>query len=175
MLIFADGVENVESGLATAVATFLQHPDQLDLMMRRPELVENAVEECLRHQPPAQFIGRIALEEIEIGARTIRQKDAVILVLASANRDPRVTTDPDRFDIGRKELRHLSFGRGRHSCIGGSLVAKEFQIALRAIFDGSRRISLKHRDITWTARMGHRWPEALNLTLEQVGARTGAN
>ena len=64
MLIFADGVENVESGLATAVATFLQHPDQLDRMMRRPELVENAVEEVIRHQPPAQFIGRIALEQI---------------------------------------------------------------------------------------------------------------
>lgn len=175
MLIFADGVENVESGLATAVATFLQHPDQLDLMMRCPELVESAVEECIRHQPPAQFIGRIALEEIEIGAKTIRPTDVVILVLASANRDPRAIPDPDRFDIGRKDLRHLSFGRGRHSCIGGSLVVKEFQIALRAIFDGSRRISLRDQDITWTARMGHRWPEALNLTLEHAGLSTGAD
>jgi len=175
MLIFADGVENVESGLATAVATFLQHPDQLDLLMRRPELIENAVEECFRHQPPAQFIGRIALDEIGIGTKTIRPKDVVILVLASANRDPRAIPDPDRFDIRRKDLRHLSFGRGRHSCIGGSLVAKEFQIALRAIFDGSRRISLKHPHITWTARMGHRWPEALNLTVEHVGAPPARN
>ena len=175
MLIFADGVENVESGLATVVATLLQHPDQLDLMMRRPELIGNAVEEFIRHQPPAQFIGRIALEQIEIGGKTIRPKDVVILVLASASRDSRVFPDPDRFDIARENLRHLSFGRSRHSCIGGGLATKEFQIALRAIFDGSRRISLRDREITWTARMGHRWPESLNLTVEYAGTPSGAD
>ena len=72
-------------------------------------------------------------------------------------------------------LRHLSFGRGGHSCIGGSLVAKEFQIALWAVLDGSRRISLRDHDITWIARMGHRRPEALNLTLEHAGLPAGAD
>ncbi|MFQ5565859.1 MAG: cytochrome P450 [Paracoccaceae bacterium] len=174
MLICADGIENVESGLATAVATFLQHPDQLDRMMRHPELMENAVEEVIRHQPPAQFIGRIALDQIEIGGKTIRPRDVVLLVLASASRDPRAFPDPDRFDIEREDLRHLSFGRGRHSCIGGGLAAKEFQIALRAIFDGSRGISLKQPEITWIARMGHRWPESLNLILADTDPAAAA-
>ena len=116
--------------------------------------------------PPVSAPGTRSLNKFDIGARTIRPKDVVILVLASANRDPRAIPGPDRFDIDRKDPRHLSFGRGRHSCIGGTLVAKEFQIALRAIFDGSRSISLGDRDITWTARMGHRWPEALHLTFD---------
>ena len=137
--------------------------------LRHPELIDNAVQEFIRYEPPAQFIGRIALEEIEMGGKTIRANSVVLLVLASANRDPRAFSDPDIFDIERKDLRHLSFGRGRHSCIGGGLAEKEFSIALKAIFDGSRRISLADENITWTARMGGRWPEALELNIDMAG------
>jgi cytochrome P450 len=163
MLLVADGIENVQSGLATSVATLLRHPDQLRLMMGRPELIDPAVEECLRFEAPGQYQGRIATEDIEIGEATIKANSIVFLVLASANRDPRALSDPDRFQIERQGFRHLSFGAGRHACIGAALVEMEFQAALAAIFDGSRQIELADKEIAWTARAGHRWPAELPL------------
>lgn len=168
MLLTADGIENVQAGLATAVATLLQHQDQLDLLKERPELLDAAVDECLRYDSPGQFQGRIALETVEIGGKVIRAHSVVLLVLASANRDERAFSYPNRFMIERNnKRRHLAFGSGNHACIGGSLVNMEFRVALGRIFDGTRDVTLATDSLSWTARAGHRWPEALPLQIRE--------
>lgn len=168
MLLTADGIENPQTGLTTAVATLLRHEDQLARMQADPDLVGAAIEECLRYESPGQYQGRVALETVEIGGKSIRAGSVVLHVLAAANRDPSVFPEPDRFTIDRKGQRHLSFGTGRHACIGGMLVGMEFEAALTVLFDGTRRISVATDELEWVARAGHRWPAALPLEIHDL-------
>jgi pimeloyl-[acyl-carrier protein] synthase len=165
MLLTADGIENVHTGLASAVAIMLGNRDQLELAVERPELFPAAVDECLRYESPGQYQGRIARETLEIGGITIRANSVVLLVLASANRDPDAFPDPDSFLIERKGRRHLAFGAGRHACIGGALVNIEFAAFFEAYAGLWNRTRPAAGDIAWTARAGHRWPAALPLTI----------
>lgn len=165
MLLVADGIENVQAGLATALATLLQHREQLAKVMQNPQLLPAAVEECLRYESPGQYQGRIASQTMKIGGKTIRTHSIVLLVLASANRDERAFSEPDQFLVERKGPRHLAFGFGNHACIGGALVSMEFRCALRSLFDGSRDIELATDRLHWTARAGHRWPASLPLRI----------
>ncbi|MCU0790173.1 MAG: cytochrome P450 [Nitratireductor sp.] len=171
MLLTADGIENVHTGLASAVAIMLEHPDQLDLAVARPELFPAAVDECLRYESPGQYQGRIARETIEVDGTVIRANSVVLLVLASANRDPRAFPEPDKFLIERKGRRHLAFGAGRHACIGGALVNMEFAAFFEAFADHWARTKLASTKLEWTARAGHRWPLALPLTVQPSASR----
>ena len=166
MLIASDAIGNVHTGLTATLATLLRHDEQLHRMMEKPELIPAAVEECLRYESPAQYQGRIASEEIQIGGKTIKANSVVLFVLASANRDPAYVTDPDQFDIERDKPRHISFGLGTHRCVGSKLVSIEFETALKKIFDGSRMVKLANENLNWIARAGHRWPESLPLMID---------
>jgi len=157
MLLFADGVENVDSGFGNCVLTFLEHPASWQALRGRPELAGALVNEALRLNPPGQFISKIALEDFELMGRELRRDQAVILALASANRDPQVFEDPDSFRPDRKKNRHLSFGRGRHACIGAPLVELELSEALKALANCGRSLRLAVDTPEWQARLGHRW------------------
>ncbi len=168
MLLTADGIENVQAGLATAVYTLLRNPDQLRRMKLDDRLVPSAVQECLRFESPGQYQGRIARETLVIGGKTIKAYSVVLLALASANRDPAAFPDPDRFDIGRTGLRNVSFGAGRHACIGGMLVEIEFSAALRALFSASTTMRILGNNVEWASRAGHRWPARLLLEMKHI-------
>lgn len=161
MLLFADGVENVDRAIGNAMYTLLRHPDQLLRLRERPELIPSAVEECLRYESPAQYIGRVALGDVEIRGITIPRGSMVLLVLGSANRDAGAFDAPDRFDITRSPNPHLAFGRGSHSCIGGTLVALEMEAALRCLLKRAHGLSLASDSVRFVPRPGHRWIESL--------------
>lgn len=163
MLLFADGVENVDSGIANGLYALLRHPDQYALLKSRPELVRSAVEECLRFEAPGQFIGRVVLEDFELHGVPLKRDAGVLLVIGAANRDPRQFADPHRFDIGRSPNAHLSFGKGLHSCIGAPLVRLEMEAALQALLDAPRNVVLARPDAEWEARLGHRWIAGFQL------------
>jgi cytochrome P450 len=157
MLLFADGVENVDSGIANAMHALLTHPGQLALLQAKPELMAQAVEECLRFETPGQFIGRMALEDFTLNGVSIKKNTGVLLVIGAANRDPRIFDDPHSLNIMRSPNPYLSFGKGRHACIGGPLVRIEMEAALRALIGTLQGISLSGTEIHWEARLGHRW------------------
>ncbi len=161
MLLFADGVENVDRAIGNAVHTLLTHPDQFQLLRERPDLVPSAVEECLRFESPGQYIGRIAKADIELHGVTIPESSMVLLALGSANRDPDVFEHPDVFDISRRTSGHLAFGRGRHSCVGGALVALEMGAALVALMQETSELRLATDAVRFVPRPGHRWVERL--------------
>lgn len=169
MLLTADGIENVQAGLATAVYTLLRNPDQLRRMIQDDRLVPSAVQECLRYESPGQYQGRIARETMIIGGKTIKAYSVVLLALASANRDPAAFSDPDRFDIGRSDPRHVAFGAGRHACIGGMLVEIEFSAAFWVLFHSSTTMLKADHNMEWIARAGHRWPARLPLVIKNTG------
>jgi cytochrome P450 len=133
MLLFADGVENVDRGIANCVALLMEHPQVYRQIEEQPDLVPGVVEEALRINPPGQFIAKIASQDIEFHGRTIRQNEAVLLVLASANRAQTVFDNPDDFDHMRSDNKHLGLGKGRHACIGAPLAKIEMQISIESM------------------------------------------
>ncbi|MGN9843961.1 cytochrome P450 family protein [Nonomuraea sp. H19] len=107
------------------------------LLLTRPhELgdVADAVEEFLRYTGPAEIaVMRYALEPVEIAGVTIPAGDAVQVVYAAANRDPRRFVQPDLLDLHRPDIAHLGFGHGIHYCLGAALARAETQIALTSL------------------------------------------
>lgn len=133
-LMLAAGNETTRTLITNAVETLLTHPDQVALLKERPDLTPSMVEEVLRIAPPPHAIFRRSTEDIAYEQSTIPGGSSVMLNIASANRDPRTFSDPERFDITRESNRHLTFGFGIHFCIGAPLARLEAQEALGRLF-----------------------------------------
>ncbi|WP_317440880.1 cytochrome P450 [Streptomyces collinus] len=130
LLIFA-GHETTVNLIAHGVLTLLRHPDALEKLRRRPELIVPAVEELLRFESSVQFWHtRSALEDIDIAGTTIPKGAPIFLAYGSANRDPERFTDPDELDLERPDNQHLGFSQGIHFCFGAPLARLEVQVAV---------------------------------------------
>ena len=101
-----------------------------------------AVEEMLRYEPPIIFVSRVALADIELAGVAVRKGELLHLGLASANRDPEHFADPDRFDVGRTENKHLTFGWGMHFCLGASIARMEGRVAFETLLRRFAKIEL---------------------------------
>ena len=95
-----------------------------------PSLIPNAIEELLRFEPPAPYVGRYVAKDVEIHGQTVPAGNAMLLLLGAANRDDRRWPDADRFDIHRNVGAHLTFGYGPHFCLGAALARLEGRVAL---------------------------------------------
>jgi cytochrome P450 len=134
ILLLVAGHETAVNLIGNGLLALLQHPGQLALLRRQPELMGSALEEIVRYDGPLERATmRFAAEEVRVADQTIRQGDAVSLVLAAANRDPAFFDEPDRFDITRQANRHLGFGLGIHYCLGAPLARLEGGIALTSL------------------------------------------
>lgn len=131
MLLLVAGHDSTVNTIAHCVLTLLRHPESLELLRNRPELIPRAIEEVLRLQSAVQFFpSRSATADIEIGGTIIPKGSAVHLLYGAANRDPRRFPDPERFDPEREDNEHVGWGRGVHSCVGGPLARLEVNLAL---------------------------------------------
>ncbi|WP_019926147.1 cytochrome P450 [Nocardia sp. BMG111209] len=110
-----------------------EHPDQLREIAGDRSLIPGAIEELLRYEPPGPHVARYVTEDITLHGQTVPAGSALLLMLASADRDERKFEDPDRFDIHRRAGGHLSFGRGAHFCLGAPLARMEGRIALEEV------------------------------------------
>ncbi|WP_333772452.1 cytochrome P450 [Streptomyces sp. IBSBF 3136] len=130
LLIFA-GHETTVNLIAHSVLTLLRHPDALDKLRSRPDLIVPGVEELLRFESSVQFWHtRSALEDIDIAGTTIPKGAPIFLAYGSANRDPDRFTAPDILDLERRDNEHLGFSQGIHFCFGAPLARLEVQIAV---------------------------------------------
>ncbi|KFZ81096.1 cytochrome P450 [Amycolatopsis sp. MJM2582] len=135
-LVLAAGFETTVNLLGNGIALLTRHPDELEKLRADPDLWSNAVDEVLRYDPPVLLTGRLAAKDTEIGGTPIARGAIVSTVLAGANRDPEIFGDPAVFDVARANARdHVSFGAGRHYCLGASLARMEGEIGLRSIFE----------------------------------------
>lgn len=137
-LLVVGGVEPLGDMITNAVAALLAAPGRWrDLAdADRPSArssVRGAAEELLRIDPPIQFTARTAGEDLVIGGRSIRRGDGVVPLLGAANRDGARFSDPDRLDLGRRVNPHLSFGAGRHTCLGAPLVRLFARLLIAAV------------------------------------------
>ena len=158
------GQETTTNLIGNGVLTLLRHPRELERLRSEPSLVPSAVEEMLRYESPSQHTGRLAPKDTELGGKMIRHRQAVMAVMAAANRDPERFPDPDRFDIGRADNRHLAFGYAAHFCFGAALARIEGQEAFAALVERMPDLRLAPDPIVWRNNLGLRGVTALNVT-----------
>jgi cytochrome P450 len=107
-----------------------EHPDQRARVARDRSLVANTIEEVLRFEAPSPVQARYVTRDVELHGTRVPEGSAMLLVNGSANRDGRRYPEADRFDVGRKDTQHLSFGMGLHFCMGAGLARLEGCVAL---------------------------------------------
>ncbi len=135
VLVLLAGYETTTTTIGNALYSFTEHPEQgiLEDLRNNPDLMAGAVEEVLRYRPPVTGIPRLTVVDAQFGETTIPAGNLVNLQLASANRDERVFTDPERFDVRRKDNEHVAFGYSIHFCLGAPLARVEGRIAMNAL------------------------------------------
>lgn len=135
-LMVVAGNETTTKLLGNALFHLDAHPDQRSQVLADPALVEPWIEETLRFDTSSQMLARHLLADVELHGRTAPAGSRLLLVLGSANRDERVFDRADEFDLHRDKAelaQSLSFGGGRHFCLGANLARLEARIALREL------------------------------------------
>jgi cytochrome P450 len=155
------GQETTTNLIGNGVLTLLRHPDEFEMLKADPSLVPSAVEELLRYESPSQHTARLAPDDVELGGKLIRKRQAAIAVMGAANRDPERFPDPDRLDLRRQDNRHVAFAWASHFCFGAPLARLEGQIAFETLLRRMPNLQLEPGPITWRTNMGLRGLTAL--------------
>jgi len=134
-LLLLAGHVTATSTLGNTVLALDENPEAWDQLRADPKLIPAAVEESMRYRPPFPRLGRQATKDTELGGHKIAAGEFVLAWLTTANRDERVFTDPDRFDVRRDPNPHLTFGKGIHFCLGAPLARLEVSIAMRLLME----------------------------------------
>ena len=157
------GQETTTNLIGNGVLTLLRHPEELAHLRRDFSLIPSAVEEMLRFEPPSQHTGRLAPHDLELGSKKILKRQAAIAVMAAGNRDPERFAEPNRFDITRKDNRHLSFGWAAHFCFGAALARIEGQVAFEQMLRRLPDWVLDSGPLEWRTNLGLRGLRALPM------------
>ena len=168
VLFLIAGHEMTTSLIANGILLFARHPDQLQAIRVQRELVNPAIEEIMRFESPVQRQRRIVAQDLELGGATLRRGQQLEVLLGSANRDHKRWENPDRFDIRRKPVPHIAFGKGIHFCIGAQLARLEAQVVFN---DQLNRFSgfevPTGREPSWMANTNLRKPDALPVRVRR--------
>jgi cholest-4-en-3-one 26-monooxygenase len=127
ILLVLAGNETTRNAISGGMLALSEHPEQREKLLRDPSLLETASEEILRWVSPVITMRRTATRDTRLAGQAIRENDKIVLFYPSANRDPEVFEQPDRFDVARRPNPHLAFGWGPHFCLGASLARAEIR------------------------------------------------
>jgi cytochrome P450 len=167
VLLFG-GIETTEGMICNVTWYLLADPAALGRVAADRAMLGNAIEESLRLEPAAAVVDRYATANVALGGAAIRRRDLVTVSLAGANRDPRLFSDPDRFDPGRANARqHLSFALGPHFCLGAHLARMEATAALEALLDRLPGLRLDPDQPSAPQGLVFRKPPALHVRWDQ--------
>lgn len=156
IITMVGGQETTTNMIGNGLLALLKHPQSLAELRADSSLIPGAIEEILRYDCPSQHTARLAPADCELGGKAIRKGQAVIAVMAAANRDPRRFPEPNRFDIKRTDNRHLAFGWAAHFCFGAALARIEGQVAFETILRRMKNIKLDTADFEWRHNLGLR-------------------
>ena len=144
------GFETTIGLIGNGIRALIKHPAELAKLRARPELIDAAVEECLRYDGPIVLTVRILHEDAEFGGKTIAKNSMVWAILASANRDPERFANPDTFEIERADNDHLAFGGGPHFCLGYHLAQLEARAAIGTLVRRLQDLRLESDTVDWS-------------------------
>ena len=159
------GLDTVMDSLGFGMQRLAQNPDKRREIVEDPTLIPAATEELLRLDPPTPFLPRVTAQDTTVGGTRLPEGTRVINLLAAANRDARLLTDPHGINFHRLENRHLTFGLGAHRCLGSHLARLELHLVYE---EWHKRIPDYH--VTPGTNPRVRWPcgttglESLHLT-----------
>lgn len=148
--IIIAGYETTIGLIGNGMRALIEHPAQLQKLRERPELIDNAVNECLRYDTPILFNWRVLKEPFEVGGKTLPADAVIWLMLAAANRDPARFENPDVFDVERKNVAHMAFGGGIHHCLGNSLARMEVRHALLEFAQRTEGLRIELGTLEWS-------------------------
>jgi cholest-4-en-3-one 26-monooxygenase len=141
LLLSVAGNETTRNAMSHGMAALLDHPEQYQMLVDDPTLMDNAIEEILRWASPVMFFRRNITEDTTYGDHELHQGDKVSLWYISANRDETVFDDPYTFDITRTENPHIAFGGGGpHFCLGANLARMEMRLLFTELITRAPRI-----------------------------------
>jgi hypothetical protein len=150
------GHETTVSLLGSGLRMLLEDADLRAALIADPGMVEAAVEEFLRLEPPIQFISRVTTQDVQLRGRTIPSGSLVVLHVGAANRDPEAFPQPDTVRLDRAGARHLSFGWGLHFCLGAPLARAEAAVALPRVCTRLPGLRPADRPSSWQTSMSAR-------------------
>ncbi len=166
VMLLVAGQKTTKGFISNAMLALLQHPEKLAELKNNPHIINNAVEELLRYDTPAQIILRIAKEDVQIRGKNIHKGDKVILCLGAANRDPEKFPQPDTIDFHRSNY-NLPFGGGVHFCLGAFLARLQGGIALNALLQKLPNLQLATEELEWRTSITIRGLNILPLTFDK--------
>lgn len=137
-LLYFAGHDTQKLMFGNMVAALDRHPGALAELAAEPAKVAALIPELYRYDTVGQFMGRTVVEDVELGGKTIRQGQTVMVCMGAANRDPAVFPEPDRLDLHRPDgldvgLRHITFGAGRHHCLGAVMAQANLPLLLEVL------------------------------------------
>lgn len=165
-LLCQAGIGSTSRSLGNLLYELIRVPERYRRVREDRSLVDRAVEESLRHDPPGLTIERVCRRDTRLADAPITHGDMLVVNFGSANRDESVFDDPEAFDLDRARLsEHLSFGRGRHRCVGAPLARLVLRSGLTAFLDCVREPKLEP-GFTYRPETFGRWgPRSLDVTL----------
>jgi cytochrome P450 len=143
------GHETTTSLVGNGIQLLLSHPDEWARLKADPSLLTSAIEEILRYESPVARQPRLMKENATLSGHRIERGQVVFQMLNAANRDPAYFTDPDTFDIGRLNNRHMAFGVGIHFCVGAVLSRTEGQIVFGTLMERAADVRLVSDQPAW--------------------------
>lgn len=170
VLLLVAGHETTMSLISTAILLLLERPEVAAEVRADTTVAPAVVEETLRFLGPLQVAsggGRWPHEPVDLHGLTVHPGTMVRLLLGSANRDPEVFENPDRFDLHRDHSRHVAFGKGMHFCVGAALGRLEGQVVIPAVLRRFPQLALVDQQPSWR-------PSFVTRQLTTLPVTTGA-
>jgi cytochrome P450 len=164
-LLLLAGHETTINLICNGTLAFIQHPDQWALYKEDPVgRAKWATEECLRYDAPVKSIQRLASQDIEVRGKVMEKNDRIRWFISSANRDPNVFADPDKFDITRQPNPHVAFGNGVHHCLGATLARVEGQEVFKALAERFPGLQVEAEQLEYQPSITFRSLKSLPVT-----------
>jgi cytochrome P450 len=156
---------SVEAILGTGMYYLLANHDQWDTLVARPDLMDNAIEEIARYDPPAQTFARITTRPVTLAGVDLPAGAEVMVAFGSANHDEALADRPEEFDITRPRTQHVTFGIGSHLCLGAPVVRAVLRTTLETFTRRMPGLRLAdEQPIPFVPTLNHRQPVRLPVT-----------